>query len=166
MRGASTIHVALIGAGLVIASSAGVWPLRLIYNASASVPLGFYAVGEVEEPALGDLVVALLPPTSEQLLVERGYIAADAPVLKHVVARTGQQVCRVGDAVTVDGRTVATARDVDGEGRPLPRWSGCRVLGRGEVFLLNAARDSFDGRYFGLVPTVSIIGKATPLWTW
>ncbi len=41
------------------------------------------------------------------------------------------------------------------------------MLGPGEVFLLNtAAPDSFDGRYFGPVSTNSIIGKATPLWTW
>ncbi len=167
VRRAATVHVAVIGAGLVIASAADVWPLRLMYNASASVPIGFYAVGEVDDPAVGDLVVVLLPPSSEQLLVERGYIAPAIPVLKHVAAHAGQRVCRAGDAVTVDDRTVAQTLDVDNEGRPLPRWSGCRVLEPGEVFLLNAAAPaSFDGRYFGQVSTASIIGKATPLWTW
>ena len=69
--------------------------------------------------------------------------------------------------VTVDDHVVAAARERDGAGRALPRWDGCRVLGPGDVFLLNAAApDSFDGRYFGPVPTASIIGKATPLWTW
>jgi len=76
-------------------------------------------------------------------------------------------VCRVGDVVTFDDRTVAQALDADDEGRPLPRWSGCRAIGPGKVFLLNAAAPaSFDGRYFGPVSTTSIIGKATPLWTW
>jgi len=154
VRRAATVYVAVVGAGLVVASAADVWPLRLMYNASASVPIGFYAVGEVDDPAVGDLVVAFLPPSSEQLLVERGYIAPATPVLKHVAA-------------TVDDRTVAQALDVDDEGRPLPRWSGCRAIGPGEVFLLNAAASaSFDGRYFGPVSTASIIGKATPLWTW
>ena len=167
VRRAATVYVAVVGAGLVVASAADVWPLRLMYNASASVPIGFYAVGEVDDPAVGDLVVAFLPPSSEQLLVERGYIAPAIPVLKHVAARAGQRVCRVGDVVTFDDRTVAQALDVDDEGRPLPRWSGCRAIGPGEVFLLNAAASaSFDGRYFGPVSTASIIGKATPLWTW
>ncbi len=167
VRRAATVYVAVIGAGLVVASAAGIWPLRLVYNASASVPIGFYAVGEVEDLAVGDLVVARLPLISEQLLLERGYIAPDVPVLKHVMARIGQRVCRAGDAVTIGDRPAATALDVDGEGRPLPRWSGCRALGPGEVFLLNvAAPASFDGRYFGPVSIASIIGKATPLWTW
>jgi type IV secretory pathway protease TraF len=26
-------------------------------------------------------------------------------------------------------------------------------------------RDSLDGRYFGLIPTAQIIGRAVPLWT-
>ena len=167
VRRAATVYVAVIGAGLVVASAAGIWPLRLVYNASASVPIGFYAVGEVEDLAVGDLVVARLPLISEQLLLERGYIAPDVPVLKHVMARIGQRVCRAGDAVTIGDRPAATALDVDGEGRPLPRWSGCRALGPGEVFLLHvAAPASFDGRYFGPVSIASIIGKATPLWTW
>jgi len=167
VRRAATVYVAVIGAGLVVASGADIWPLRLVYNASASVPIGFYAVGEVDDPAVGDLVVARLPPSSEQLVVERGYLAPNVPVLKHVVARTGQRVCRVGDAVTINDRPAAAVRDADERGRPLPRWSGCRVLGPGEVFLLNAAAPaSFDGRYFGPVSIASIIGKATPLWTW
>ncbi|NJO35955.1 MAG: S26 family signal peptidase, partial [Rhodospirillales bacterium] len=35
-----------------------------------------------------------------------------------------------------------------------------------EVFLLmEGVADSFDGRYFGPVPTASIIGRLAPLWT-
>jgi len=166
-RRAVTFYVAMIGAALVVASTADIWPLRLVYNASASVPMGFYTVGEIDDPAVGDLVVARLPVHAAELLVERGYLAPDVPVLKHVAARAGQRVCRAVDAVTIDDRAVATALDVDGEGRLLPRWSGCGVLGPGEVFLLNAAAPaSFDGRYFGPVSIASIIGKLTPLWTW
>ena len=163
----TTLYAAVIGAGLVIASTADIWPLRIVYNASASVPIGWYAVGEPEPVNVGELVVARLPIRAENLLAERGYLAAGVPILKFVVARAGQQVCRLSDEVTIDGTAVATARDCDGRGRPLPRWSGCRELGPGEVFLLNAAASgSFDGRYFGPVPVTSLIGKATPLWTW
>ena len=163
----AALYAAVIGAGLVITSTADIWPLRIVYNASASVPIGWYAVGEPEPVNVGELVVARLPIRAESLLAERGYLAAGVPILKFVVARAGQQVCRTGDEVTIDGGAVATARDRDGSGRPLPRWDGCRVLGPGQVFLLNTdAPGSFDGRYFGPVPITSIIGKATPLWTW
>ena len=158
---------AVVGTGLVVASSADVWPLRVVYNASASVPVGWYGVAEAETVTVGDLVIARPPMRAETLLAERGYLAAGVPILKFVAARAGQRVCRTDEAVTIDDREVALARGRDGAGRALPRWNGCRVLGPGEVFLLNAAApDSFDGRYFGPVPTNSIIGKATPLWTW
>ena len=163
----ASLYAAVIGTGLVIASTADIWPLRIVYNASASVPLGWYAVGEPEPVNVGELVVARPPIRAETLLAERGYLAAGVPILKFVVARAGQQVCRTGDEVTIDGAAVATARDRDSSGRSLPRWDGCRVLAPGEVLLLNtAAPDSFDGRYFGPVSITSIIGKATPLWTW
>ena len=163
----AALYAAVVGAGLVAASAAEGWPLRIIYNASASVPIGWYTVGEPAPVNVGHLVVARPPIRAETLLVTRGYLAAGVPILKFVRARAGQRVCRSADLVTIDGVGVALARDRDSAGRPLPRWTGCRVLGPGDVFLLNAARpDSFDGRYFGPVSVTSIIGRATPLWTW
>ncbi len=164
---AAAFYATVIAAGLVIASTADIWPIRVVYNASASVPIGWYGVGEAEPVGVGDLVVARPPIRAETLLTERGYLAAGVPILKFVVAREGQSVCRAGEVITVDDVAIAVARDRDGAGRTLPLWNGCRLLGPGDVFLLNAAApDSFDGRYFGPVPITSIIGKATPLWTW
>lgn len=161
------LYAAVVGTGLIVASTADIWPLRIIYNASASVPIGWYAVGEPAPVNVGDLVVARPPIRAETLLVARGYLAASVPILKFVRGRAGQRVCRSADLVTIDGVAVALARDRDRAGRALPRWTGCRVLRPGDVFLLNAARpDSFDGRYFGPVSVTSIIGRATPLWTW
>ena len=163
----AALYAAVVGAGLVAASTAEVWPLRIVYNASASVPVGLYTVGEFAPVNVGELVVARPPLGAEMLLVKRGYLAAGVPILKFVRARAGQRVCRSADLVTIDGVAVALARDRDRAGRPLPRWTGCRMLGSRDVFLLNAARpDSFDGRYFGPVSVTSIIGTATPLWTW
>ena len=42
----------------------------------------------------------------------------------------------------------------------------CPRLSDGEVFLMNSqSADSLDGRYFGVLPTATIIGKAVSLWT-
>jgi type IV secretory pathway protease TraF len=58
------------------------------------------------------------------------------------------------------------ALDRDHLGRPLPIWHGCRVVGAGNVFLMNRqSGDSLDGRYFGPLPTTTVVGRADPLWT-
>jgi type IV secretory pathway protease TraF len=57
------------------------------------------------------------------------------------------------------------AHDLDSRGRPLPRWSGCRTLTKGQVFLMNSSvPNSLDGRYFGPLPASSIVGQAIPVW--
>ncbi len=44
----------------------------------------------------------------------------------------------------------ARRRITTDEARPLPKWQGCRVVGDGELFLMNwQSDDSLDGRYFG-----------------
>ena len=58
----------------------------------------------------------------------------------------------------------ASDRERDGRGRPLPVWQDCRTLGADELLLLNPDHpDSLDGRYFGPLPTSTVIGRATPL---
>jgi type IV secretory pathway protease TraF len=87
-------------------------------------------------------------------------------MLKRVLARPGQTVCRDGLAITVDNIARGEARERDSRGRPLPVWQGCRVIAAGEVFLMNwQSADSLDGRYFGVLPMSAIIGRAEPLWT-
>ena len=58
------------------------------------------------------------------------------------------------------------ARERDHLGRSLPQWRGCAWLGEGDVFVMNVdVSDSFDGRYFGVLPRSSILGRAVPVWT-
>ncbi len=72
---------------------------------------------------------------------------------------------RIG-TITVDGDARGEALDRDHLGRPLPGWQGCRVVAAGDVFLMNwQSEDSLDGRYFGLLPVTTIVGRADPLWT-
>ena len=138
---------------------------RLVWNPSASAPPGAYRVRPGAATAIGDYVVIRPPEPLARFATERGYIGRNATLLKHVAALPPSRVCREGGRVTVDGRTVATARERDRLGRPLPVWSGCRSLGAGELFALNAVPDSFDGRYFGVLPPDTVVGRAEPVWT-
>jgi type IV secretory pathway protease TraF len=65
----------------------------------------------------------------------------------------------------MDGIALGRARERDHRGQQLPTWQGCRVLADDEVFLMNDdAPASLDGRYFGLIPVSSIVGRAEPVW--
>lgn len=139
---------------------------RLIWNASASVPVGLYALRPVDTLTLGDLVAVDPPQALARFITARGYTGPDVPLLKQVAALPGQEVCRSGKTVAIDSIAVATALSRDSRGRNLPVWQGCRVIGADEIFLLNAGiRDSLDSRYFGPLPARSVIGRAVPLWT-
>lgn len=138
---------------------------RLLWNASASAPIGLYRIDADAAPRVGDLVAIDPPPALAGFLGARGYLPRGVPLLKRVAALPGALVCRSGTFVTVDGTGAARALARDRANRPLPAWTGCRTVGRGELFLLNAAPDSLDGRYFGPLPAAGLIGTAHPLFT-
>ena len=141
-------------------------PPWLVWNASASAPIGLYAVATITGVQAGDLVLVRPPEPLARFLDDGGYLPRGVPLLKHVAALAGQSVCRIGVTVTVDDVAVGMARDRDSRGRSLPVWQGCRAVGQGEVFLMNRrSADSLDGRYFGPLPAASIVGRAIPLWT-
>ena len=153
--------VSLLG----VASIASFAP-RLIWNASASTPVGFYTIGEVGNLDVTDLVAVDAPEPLATFLSDGGYLPRGVPLLKRVAAVPGQRVCRTGLAITVDGVPLGDALDRDRRGRPLPDWQGCRLVANGELFLMNwQVRDSLDGRYFGPLPASAVIGRATPLYT-
>lgn len=163
-RPRAVLALALLGLGLIgLASLARPAPC-LVWNASASAPIGLYRVlpgGAVR----GDLVLVRTPNSVRQLAAERGYLPSNIPLVKRVTALDGDVVCAVGDAISINGRVVAERLLRDRLGRPLPTWSACHLLDGGEAFLLMEGRaDSFDSRYFGPVPTTAIIGRLAPLW--
>lgn len=140
---------------------------RLVYNASASAPLGFYSVIPGSAVSRGDLVLAALPEAARRLAAERGYLPSGVPVAKHVAGIAGDLACAASGSVILNGRVAAQALPADREGRPLPAWRGCRTLAAGEIFLLNeGVSASFDGRYYGPIDRSLIIGRLVPLWTW
>lgn len=141
--------------------------LRLVWNASASVPLGLYKIEPGAFPRVGDLVAVRPSPVLTRFMAERRYVEANALLVKPVAALAGATFCRTNMRVTIDGRAVATALPRDRFGRPLPRWSGCRRVARDQLVLIAPAlRASFDSRYFGPVDRAQVIGRAIPLWIW
>lgn len=151
---AGVIAVAALGASALISI-----PIRIVYNGSASAPIGFYRI--VNEPILvGDRVLVRLPQVMQKLVNERRYLPPDLPLIKRVAGIVGDEICRKNDEIYINNLRVAVALNVDSEGRNMPVWSGCMRLKEGEVFLLQDHPRSFDGRYFGAIDRSLIIGKA------
>jgi len=156
---ATAVSALLVAAPVLLA-----WPPCLIWNASASAPVGLYVMHAVRQIEVGDLVAVRPPDALADFLAGRGYLPLGMPLVKRVLALAGTEVCRKGAAIVAYGHTYGEALDRDRLGRDLPRWQGCRVIAEGEVFLMNwDAPDSLDGRYFGPLPVTTITAKLSPL---
>ena len=135
-------------------------------NTSPSMPAGLY-VRTWQRLAVGR-IVGVVPPAALLAYWQRAHRTAPSVLLKPVAAVDGDQVCRMGDRVAINGKIVpaVTIFPADHHGVPLPVWRDCRRLHAGEVFVL-AARipTSLDGRYVGPVPAASIEGVYRPCWT-
>ncbi|MER9316317.1 S26 family signal peptidase [Mesorhizobium sp. M0659] len=164
-RSAIVLLMALASTGVLLPGLTAL-PPKLVWNASASVAIGFYGIDGDGTFSAGDLVAIRSPAPLATFLAQRAYLPKGVLLLKRIIAVSGQTVCRNELSISVDGQDVGAALERDRAGRDLPSWQGCRRVPVGAVFLMNRlARDSLDGRYFGIVSTDHIIGRAVPLWT-
>lgn len=137
----------------------------LVWNASPSSPRGLYLVVADPRPAVGSQVIAWPPADAAALAAARGYLPQGVPLVKTVAAGAGARACALGDRLEVGGRLLVRRHRVDGLGRLLPRWSGCRTLAADELLLLGLGDSaSFDSRYFGPARKAQILGRAISLW--
>lgn len=162
--GSSAATDAAVG---LIATASVIDPLPLlVWNASASAPVGLYLLRPQASFSRGDMALIDPPPAVARLAAERGYLPSGVPLVKRIAAASGETVCAVGSVIFIDGKPVAERLATDALGRPLPVWQGCRILDIGEVFpLMASSSDSFDGRYFGPVTASRVPGRLVLLWT-
>lgn len=164
---------------MVIAAATGmVWgstaaPVRI--NWTGSAPVGLYVMFRQTAVARANLVVVCLQGTLAARGRARGYLAVGScpngtsPILKQVVATAGDEVELRGDGYAVNGRVIDRSQPlmVDRLGRLLELFPlNRRVLREGEIWVLGVHRErSWDSRYFGPIPSSSIVGVARPILT-
>lgn len=152
----------LSGAAIVALSIVSVVKFApiLVWNASASAPIGLYRIKPNTPPEIGDFVLVRPDEDLEKFISERGYLPENIPLLKRVAALPGDEICRDSEAIFINQTRVADALNFDSRGRKMPAWIGCFTLRSGEIFLLNDPENSFDGRYFGATELENVIGVA------
>ncbi len=134
----------------------------VIWNASESVPIGWYFVAK-HQPKIGEIAV-LKPVDWVQIYASsRGYLPQDMWLLKPIYAFRPSIICRFGSHIFVDGKHVAKAKIMDKMHRVLPVWKGCIALSSTEYFVLGKHRDSFDSHYFGPIEKRQVVGTALSL---
>ena len=167
-RNRHTAFLAMLAGLLLLAASAVQARPLVVWNATASTPVGLWRVLPAvsrKHLRVGDYVLFWPDRRSARMFARRGYLPRGVPLLKRVAAVAGQTVCERDREVSVDGRAIAHALPVDGRGRKLAAWSGCGRLPNGEIFvLIQSVPTSLDGRYFGPTPIRAVIGRVTPLW--
>ncbi len=133
----------------------------LIYNATASMPRGWY-VRTTVPLRRGAIVTVKARNVAPAYAHVRDFDRAGDRFLKRIAAGAGAFVCASGERFTVNGNVYAR-QHLDRWGHALPHWDGCRRLGRNEWVLLGDTPDSFDSRYWGPVRQNLIEGVWRPL---
>lgn len=135
---------------------------RLIWNRTGSAPQGLYWLSG--DPFTSGRWVAVSARSADaQWAQKQGFVGRDWPLLKQIAGVPGDEICRDGSVVLINGKHAAIAREVDSRGRLLPVWAGCQRLSQEEYFLLAPHPDSLDGRYFGATESADLAGVAHPV---
>ena len=113
----TTAAVSLLG----VASIASFAP-RLIWNASASTPVGFYTIGDVGDLDVTDLVAVDAPEPLATFLSDGGYLPRGLPLLKRVAA--------VPDIPTIDEQGLKGFETGSWFGMSVPAGTSKDIVGR------------------------------------
>jgi type IV secretory pathway protease TraF len=139
-------------------------PPTALVNESPSLARGVYLRDWGGAPVPG-AVVAFTQPRAARDHLRRWGMPPDVLLLKRVAAVGGDGVCHESGTLRTPSRAVVV-RLRDGGGSPLPRWTGCRRLEDGELFVLGDSETSFDSRYFGPVRVEQLTGVYREVVRW
>src|SRR5258708_2680929 len=157
---------------LVVIAVIASWILfghRLIVNRTHSLRVGLYYWSDV--PIKKGSIVLFKPDQNtplEHLGIERGYEARQLPLLKRVVALSGDVVSVSSSGVTINGQLLPNSAPLshDEAGRPLAMTQLDHfTLGVDQVFLMGVTPTSWDSRYFGPVSLSRCSGSFVPILT-
>ena len=158
---------AAVGSLLLCRSAFLCFGPTLLLNLTPSLPKGVYKLEPVTDIKKGEIVAFRPPARVYRALGTRAWLNEEKLFIKPIGATTGDTVCNKGNVLLVNQDRELLVSHSDSQGQKLPRLEGCRTVGSREFLPISThSPRSFDGRYFGPIPTSGIVGKATPLFTW
>jgi conjugative transfer signal peptidase TraF len=161
----ATMTAGALGCMVVVVSfAAGLSHTAVLINETPSLPRGIYLRTSAAQTPAGAIVAIAQPAEARSYLAGLG-VPAEMWILKRVAAGGGDAVCAGEEVLSAPGRRVQVLRR-DRQGRPLPIWQDCRVLGADELFLLGDTQASFDSRYFGPVRAAAVQGSYRRVLGW
>jgi conjugative transfer signal peptidase TraF len=160
-----------LSVGLAVAAAATAAALLcvsrpwVLINTTPSEPEGLY-LGQSGEPIVGALAAFRAPAAAFPYADARLSYLRHRPLLKAIAAASGDTVCTTSGRLVINGQDRAPITRLDGQGRALPVWMGCRPMAVDEVFAFSdRVPNSFDSRYFGPVRRSAVLGVYRPLIT-
>lgn len=164
------LKIALIGGIItlvIVATTAEiVFPPKpvLLYNPTDSAPIGWYRLHKNAKLTRGTQIAAYAPDWARVLADERHYLPYDYPLIKTILAISGDKVCYHKNRMSVPNWPDIPVQTQDSLGRDMPVKSGCITLTSGQFLIVSPdVQAGFDSRYFGPIERQNILGKVTYL---
>lgn len=143
------VYVTLMALSALAVFAAFAKSSGIVLNVTSSMPDLVYKLGQGEKGSLASFCSPIPHPTIGHGSCPDGSL----PLLKRVVAVTGDYVTVADHGVHINGKSLPNSRplDLDTQGHALPHLRGSFTLKEGEIWAAGEHPSSFDSRYFGPV---------------
>jgi signal peptidase I len=128
------------------------------------MPQGFYLIIPTKKIVLHDIVEFTPPSSVLDFIKEKHWVPKSGLIIKYVFAIPYDHVCIRNQALSINGKRIGRVYKFYGENKLLPQTKICGKLKEDQYLLLSTKSErSFDGRYFGVVSSREILGRAVPI---
>jgi conjugative transfer signal peptidase TraF len=135
----------------------------ILYNGTASVPVGYYFSIPTKDIKVGDLFAITIADKYMQIIRKLGYPANGHLLLKRVIGVEGDVIEIAKSGVLVNNILVKNSQSQEMirgiKLSPLPVGYHHKLIS-GEFWVMGDVNNSYDSRYFGVVNTKQVLKKA------
>lgn len=136
-------------------------PHLVIYNYTASLPVGWYWLEPAASLRHGDIILCDADEDTMQLAVERQWINPNTHFLKCIYGLPGDVYEIRAHRYIVNGEDKGEIKQYDSAGRKLPlQPDGKYIVPEGYILTGTSEENSFDSRYYGPIPIKNVYNKA------